>query len=133
MTTVQGVSAATSLSTANSTAASSASVDYDTFLQLLVTQMQQQDPTNPMDSTEYVAQLATFSNVEQAIITNDKLDSVLNASMLATASNLVGRTITGAGGQTGEVSQIRVTGGTPIAILDSGAEVALNGDWSING
>ena len=42
-------------------------VDYQSFLKLLVAQMKNQDPTDPMDSTQYVAQLAAFSQVEQAV------------------------------------------------------------------
>ena len=47
--------------------------DFDMFLQLLTTQMRNQDPLNPADSTEYTAQLATFSGVEQQVRTNDLL------------------------------------------------------------
>lgn len=47
--------------------------DFDMFLRLLTTQMQNQDPLNPADSTEYTAQLATFSAVEQQVETNDLL------------------------------------------------------------
>lgn len=47
--------------------------DFDMFLQLLTTQMRNQDPLNPADSTEYTAQLATFSGVEQQVQTNDLL------------------------------------------------------------
>ncbi|AHM03694.1 Flagellar basal-body rod modification protein FlgD [Roseibacterium elongatum DSM 19469] len=49
------------------------SADFQTFLQLLTTQMQNQDPLNPMESTEYATQLATFSGVEQQVLTNDLL------------------------------------------------------------
>lgn len=56
----------------NSTASSITS-DFDMFLRLLTTQMQNQDPLSPADSTEYTAQLATFSGVEQQVETNDLL------------------------------------------------------------
>jgi flagellar basal-body rod modification protein FlgD len=46
------------------------------FLQLLVSQMQNQDPTAPMDGTQMAAQLAQFSSVEQLINVNTKLDSI---------------------------------------------------------
>ncbi len=45
----------------------------DAFLQLLVTQLQNQDPTNPQDGGEFVAQLATFSQVEQLTTMNDSI------------------------------------------------------------
>ena len=53
--------------------ASTITSDFDMFLRLLTTQMRNQDPLNPADSTEYTAQLATFSGVEQQVQTNDLL------------------------------------------------------------
>lgn len=47
--------------------------DFETFLVMLTTQMQNQDPLNPMDSTDFATQLATFSGVEQQVRTNDLL------------------------------------------------------------
>ncbi|MGL6211294.1 MAG: flagellar hook capping FlgD N-terminal domain-containing protein [Paracoccaceae bacterium] len=47
--------------------------DYNTFLKMLTTQMQNQDPTNPIDSADYAVQLATFSGVEQQTQTNQLL------------------------------------------------------------
>lgn len=72
---------ATSPANASQTATSSTTInaDFDTFLKLLTTQMQNQDPLQPMDSTEFVAQLASFSAVEQQIRTNDQLESILGA------------------------------------------------------
>lgn len=49
------------------------SADFETFLRLLTTQMQNQDPLNPMESTEFASQLAQFSAVEQQVRTNDLL------------------------------------------------------------
>ena len=53
-----------------------ANADYNTFIKLLIAQMKNQDPTKPMDSTEFVSQLASFSAVEQQTQTNTKLDSM---------------------------------------------------------
>lgn len=53
--------------------------DFDTFLQLLTAQLENQDPLKPLESTEFVAQLAQFSAVEQQIQTNDQLTSILDA------------------------------------------------------
>lgn len=47
--------------------------DFNTFLKMLTTQMQNQDPLNPIDSADYAVQLATFSGVEQQVRTNDLL------------------------------------------------------------
>ena len=53
--------------------------DFDTFLTLLTAQLNNQDPLKPIDNTEFVAQLAQFSSVEQQVRTNDSLSSILNA------------------------------------------------------
>jgi len=50
---------------------------YNQFLQLLTTQLQHQDPLDPMDSTEFTNQLVQFSQVEQSIISNQKMDALL--------------------------------------------------------
>jgi len=50
--------------------------DYNTFLKMLTTQMQNQDPTNPIDSADYAVQLATFSGVEQQTRTNELLEKM---------------------------------------------------------
>lgn len=47
--------------------------DFETFLKLLTTQMQNQDPLNPMESTEFASQLAQFSAVEQQVRSNELL------------------------------------------------------------
>jgi flagellar basal-body rod modification protein FlgD len=52
--------------------------DFQTFLQLLTTQMKNQDPLNPMESTEFATQLATFSGVEQQVRTNQLLETFGN-------------------------------------------------------
>lgn len=47
--------------------------DFETFLTMLTAQMENQDPLNPVDSTEFASQLAAFSTVEQQVLTNDLL------------------------------------------------------------
>ena len=83
MTTVPPVSSTSNTDAITKTGASS--LDYKAFLQLLIAQLKNQDPTQPMDSTQFVAQLATFSQVEQSVSTNSKLDSLLTSSALSLA------------------------------------------------
>lgn len=52
--------------------------NYQDFLKLLTTQLQNQDPTNPTDTTQLTQQIATLSQVEQQIGTNDKLGQLVN-------------------------------------------------------
>ncbi|WP_323768691.1 flagellar hook capping FlgD N-terminal domain-containing protein [Marinovum sp.] len=70
------LSGVTTAQTASTTGALSS--DFDTFLQMLTAQMRNQDPLNPLDSTEFASQLATFSSVEQQVVTNDLLSSMVN-------------------------------------------------------
>lgn len=57
-------------------AASAISSDFETFLRMLTVQLQNQDPLNPVESTDFAVQLATFSGVEQQVRTNDLLESM---------------------------------------------------------
>lgn len=52
------------------------SSDFETFLKMLTTQAENQDPLNPIDSSDYAVQLATFSGVEQQVQTNDLLKAL---------------------------------------------------------
>jgi len=69
--------AAAPRSTDQAESAGALAADFQTFLTLLTSQMRNQDPLKPMESTEFVAQLATFSGVEQQVRSNDRLDAIL--------------------------------------------------------
>ncbi|MGY2050561.1 flagellar hook assembly protein FlgD [Methylobacterium sp. JK268] len=137
MTTVTGTSTATAGTGAASGAASGGtsaattsstalSMNSDTFLNLLLTQMKNQDPTKPMDSTQYMGELATFSEVEQSTKTNQKLDSILASSYLGQADSAIGRTVTSQDGTvSGVVSSVRITTDGPEATLRDGRTLIL--------
>jgi flagellar basal-body rod modification protein FlgD len=126
------VSAISAVSTASNSASASSTqkksnLDYQSFLKLLVTQMKNQDPTKPMDSTEYVAQLATFSNVEQAINANKKLDQLIQDSKISQGVGLIGREVTSLDGLgAGIVEKVRFTQDGTMATLSDGSELAIN-------
>ena len=80
------------------TSDSTGSLDKEAFLQLLVAQMQYQDPLEPMDNTEYVSQLATFSELEAMNNLNDSM-SFQRASQLV-GSNVLVRTTSKTTGET---------------------------------
>ena len=116
----------------SSSAASAPTLDYNSFLTLLMAEMKNQDPTNPMDSTQYVAQLATFSQVGQAVQTNSKLDQLLQSSALSQAGSIIGHTITSADGTvTGTVSEVKVLSNGITAVLSNGQEVAVGAGVTI--
>jgi flagellar basal-body rod modification protein FlgD len=64
--------------------------DYMTFLRMLTVQMQNQDPLNPMQASDFAVQLATFSNVEQATQTNQLLSALLGQAGLSDLGGWVG-------------------------------------------
>lgn len=77
---------------AQNTANSSAQLaeDFDDFLVLLTTQLQNQDPLSPMDSTEFTNQLVSFAGVEQQINQNQKLDSLVSLALGSSFSSALG-------------------------------------------
>lgn len=79
-----------------SKAATQIGSDFEVFLQMLTAQMKYQDPLNPVDSTDYATQLATFSGVEQAVLTNDLLKSLttqMGTGGLIDMAGLVGKEV----------------------------------------
>jgi len=124
---------ATTAAATKSATGIAASMNADTFLTLLMTQLKNQDPTKPMDSTAYVSELATFSQVEQATKTNTKLDSLLSSSFLSQADQIIGRTVTSSDGTvSGEVQSVKITSEGALARLTSGADVLLTEGISLS-
>lgn len=123
----------------SSGATSKLAADYQSFLTLLVAQVQNQDPLAPMESTEFVSQLAQLTQVEQSVQVNSQMESLrtqlaLNAALAET--NMIGRQVTSpsetfnvdeTGGRfwyqletdaTVVQAQIRDENGTLIAVID---------------
>ena len=104
-------------------------VNYNQFLQLLIAQMKNQDPTNPTDMTQYMSQFAQLSAIEQAVQTNTKLDTLLSSTALSQAESLIGRTatFTTPDGQstTSKIKSVRIIQGGAVASLENGTEVKL--------
>ncbi len=112
----------------------------DTFLRLLTTQLQNQDPSNPVSNEEFVAQLATFSQLEQLQTVSSQLDALylVNSSMNnAAMTNLLGQNVVAASdtfhyGGTGEQSIWYDAAGeateATITISDENGDVVYSGD-----
>ncbi len=106
MTTTSSVSTATTNSTATTAQAAGTAGsqqlagNFDTFLQLLTTQLQNQDPLDPLDTNQFTQQLVEFASVEQQVNMNTNLQTLitLQQSTAATAAlQLVGSTVTVSG------------------------------------
>ena len=86
------ISALTGINSQNSSAAragTSLADDFDTFLTLLTTQLQNQDPLEPLDTNEFTRQLVDFTAVEQSIETNAQLETLVGLS----AATITGSTV----------------------------------------
>ncbi len=90
--------AASSSSAATST---SATGNQQVFLQLLVSQLQNQDPLNPTDSTQFVSELAQFSELEQVIGIRSDIESYHAQAAQAAATTDNSSTTTGQNSSTG--------------------------------
>ena len=88
--------------TENQAASSRFSENFDDFLKLLTTQMENQNPLEPLDGTEFTTQLVQFSSVEQQIAQNQRLDQLLalqQSNVVTNAVGFIGKTIEAAGNQ----------------------------------
>lgn len=130
------INSATGSTNANGTnlALTGLTTDYTMFLKLLTTQMQHQDPLDPMDTSEYTQQLVQFSQVEQSIQQTSALKDILtqmNGQQLAQASSFIGREArfdtNAAGLENGSATWTYTTTGMPAVmnatILDASGKV----------
>jgi flagellar basal-body rod modification protein FlgD len=129
-------STATGSTSSTGSTPSSNGVDYNTFLQLLIAEMKNQDPTNPTDTSQYMSQFAQLSTVEQAMQTNTKLDSLLSSQSLSQADGLIGKNVsftdsTGAT-FTGKVASISINSNGSVATLQDGTKVAVGPGLTIS-
>jgi len=74
-------------------AAAQASVGLEDFLQIFLTQLNYQDPLEPVDNREFLAQLAQFSSVEIANRTSETTTALLDVSSLSQSIGLLGKTV----------------------------------------
>jgi flagellar basal-body rod modification protein FlgD len=123
----------TNTSTSTGTSTGTSTLGYDAFLKLLTAQMQYQDPTKPMDSTQFVSQLASFSNVEQSVKMNAKLDAIVTQNALGQADGLIGKTVTSADEKvSGKVVAVRIFSDGAQAVLENGKTVLMEAGVKIS-
>ena len=112
--------------------------NFDTFLKLLTTQLQNQDPLSPMDSNQFTQQLVAFSGVEQQINTNDNLQSLIALSLSQQASsavNYIGHSVVMTSGkgalENGAVdwtyNLAAPSSGTTLSVTDASGKVVYTG------
>jgi len=112
--------------------------NFETFLSLLTAQLKNQDPLSPVDSNEFTSQLTQMSGVEQQLLTNDLLTSLLAAQQgggLSGAANYIGKDTTAAwsamkldGGQATWSYELATDAATAdLQVLDSGGRIIWSG------
>jgi flagellar basal-body rod modification protein FlgD len=108
--------------------AAGSNLDKDTFLQLLVAQLRYQDPLNPTDQTQFLAQTAQFTSLEKMEVVAEQTAQAFAAQMAFGASSLVGQSVTyrdGGGAEvTGAVESVRFGTSGPMLCV-GGVEVDL--------
>ena len=120
--------AASTTDTETSTNSSKTGLDlgYDAFLKLLLAQLKNQDPTKPMDATQYVSQLATLSQLEQTIKQSDKLDELLQNSAYQQGVSILGKTLSSKSGDfSGTVTAVDILSDGVWATLQDGQKILL--------
>jgi flagellar basal-body rod modification protein FlgD len=126
---------ATTSTTDSSTGTAGSALGKDAFLQLLVTQLKNQDPLSPTDNTQFVSQMAQFSSLESMQNLNTTVDSLATtyqSSQALQASSLVGRSVVVATdsavldptkGITGSVDVSAASSATSVNVYDSAGNV----------
>jgi len=100
------------------------------FLNLLATQLSNQNPMEPMDNSQFIAQLAQFSALEAAENTNENIETLVSLGVGNQAESMLGRTVTGTLASdgsdiTGVVTAVDFTSGSPVLTVN-GKEIALS-------
>lgn len=121
---IAGIASMASAADTSSTVQDRGQMGKDMFLKLLVTQLKNQNPLEPMEDREFIAQLATMNSAEQLTQLNGQLTNFLLMQAASQASDLVGKevTISKADGTEiqGKVSKVIFNGQTP--------QVEVNGE-----
>jgi flagellar basal-body rod modification protein FlgD len=107
------------------------------FIQLMVTQLENQDPTQPTSSSDLLTQVSQIGQLESSTQLQSTMQSVTLQSQVGSASALIGKTVVGIDANnnksTGVVSSVSVAGGAVSLNLDNGDTVAVTNLSSISG
>jgi flagellar basal-body rod modification protein FlgD len=114
---------ASSASSRQTASAGTDGLNKQAFLQLLMTQMQSQDPLNPMDGQDFFAQLAQLTSLEQMWQMNDNMQSMVRQQQLLEAGSLIGRHVEGT-----DANSVRHSGVvTGVRVQDSAVLLKVDG------
>lgn len=124
---IYAAAAGTSGQAAEGLSLPSKSLGKDDFLRLLMTQLRNQDPMAPLGNTEFIAQMAQFSSLEQmsnlATLAEEMGKNQRQAALVAQSTALIGRTVTL------EVPEATKTDGSTLKVTGKVSSVKLEGGW----
>jgi flagellar basal-body rod modification protein FlgD len=106
----------------DNTASRRGSIQQEDFLKVLLAQLQYQDPLEPMDNTEFMAQFAQLTSLTETQQMNDKIDTLLAIQNGSQAIGLIGRSVeaaTNTGSVVGEVTTVAFQGGSPVMTIQT--------------
>ena len=101
----------------------------DAFFKLLITQLQNQDPLNPMEDRQFISQMAEFSSLEKTEKLYSLLENKLSSNQVIDNSNLIGKEITAnveGIEMSGIVDAVKSSNDKVLAVLDTGSEIEIN-------
>lgn len=108
----------------------------DDFLKLLVTQLQQQDPSNPMQNQDFISQMANFTSLEQTQNMNDMLTKFVNSQSganLGTQASMIGKSITWTNSNSSDATTPSTQTGVVTAVsIKNGQMTYLVGNTSVD-
>ena len=90
----------------------------DEFFKLLTTQLASQDPLEPMEDTAFIAQMASFSELEMTSNLTKSFDSFNSSQAFASAHGYIGKTVSLSSGEVGEVTSVERQNGETLVFLD---------------
>jgi flagellar basal-body rod modification protein FlgD len=125
----------------STTSAASAANPYNLqpsdFIQMMVTQLQDQDPLDPTSSQDLMSQMADIGQLESSTQMQTTMTSLTLQTQIGSAAALIGKSVTGVDSAnnsvTGNVTAVQVAGGNVALTLDSGDSMSLTNVASING
>jgi flagellar basal-body rod modification protein FlgD len=134
-------SSTSSNSSASSTTSSTLAGNFQTFLQLLTTQLQNQNPLDPLDTNQFTQQLVQFASVEQQLKTNDQLAALLSLQQTTQATQALtfvgknavvdGSTAALSNSKAAWVLDVPGTGTMDVSITNSSGQTVFSGSYAV--
>ena len=121
---------ATATSAVNSATTGVNGINLDSFLKIVLAQLTYQDPLKPVDSAQFVTQLAQMTSLQQTVELTTAMNNVLAVDSATQIISLLGKTVqvaTASGTSIGKVTGVTFQGGTPQFSITDSSGVSLTG------